>query len=604
MDYGIILCTHEAFTRIRHESFETEKITRRSQVSVIFDEARKCTMDVKTLNLPIDIAQELFHKHLQITDGGISRRRRVSEDSNLPEDTLYRPLNVINGDTAALNEMFTKNKKLRRTYAELVSMLDSASGAATKLYASITLKGQHGNSSAYAIVHTLLVPYKLFYGWKDVVLLSAFFENSQMYHLLKAHDIGQEEQRSDETAVEYRKRLKKLITSTTPVRMIDITNLVVDPARVKAVKARYRNTSITYLSHDTSFSKRHLTQGMMVSPKAYIQFHSTFAAKYKELEGPANLRLIMQLANKEEGSFKPSASVRGILAELKKMKGAVTKYTPLQWYARASVYISQQWYAKQIELGNSYEIKPLPITCNAGTNKEYLNEIADVLPVDSWTAMPFQSHGLNTFKSYDTLAFLATLNPKPEVVSIMSQLCPDYEPRLDYTIDQCVQSSTRCSIRDTRSTSKPLIIVTDETLARAIVKHLCDLPTLIDPIEFGIKPKIPVCLTNDVKRVNSEEAKQARREYNAKPENVKRRAENLKKLRETEAHKVRTRWMLDNSKYLRRIGAVRVAITRARKSNDIATLKKLEAEALQLKDAYNAEKPALKIAFSKLVNKI
>lgn len=583
--HGVVLCTHEGFTRMRHDG-HNDLMQARLRTRIIFDEARKCTMNVKKFTMPKDIADTLFKKHLQIEDY-----------SQVPLDNVYRPMKVLTSNQEDLHNLFAKNKQLRKTYSDLSDYLESAASGATKVYAAIAYTYSN-KENLFAILHTMLVPYKLFYGWADVVLLSAFFENSQMYHMLSQNDFGSEVRGEDESKKAYLLRLRKLTLASTPINLVDITSSVVNPKRVEVVKKRYAQTSITYLSPDVTFSKRHLDQSVMVGTKALDTLDSDFRSRCRELGGSVTLRSILNIAQRDSTEhFEAAPKFKALIKEIASLPGLVKQYTPLQWYARASIYISNQWYLK-----NKKEVQAVPITCNAGFNQQYVKEISLAAPTDSWVSMPFQSHGLNTFKGYDTIAFLATLNPKPEVKAIMHQLCPDYDPDLDYTLDQCIQSSTRCSIRDTKSKSKPLIIVVDNNLAAAVKKHLCDLPTIIEPETFKIPIRIPVYLSASQQKAHRESIRETKKRYNAKPESKIKSKQAMAKLRDRPEYKEKLTFIKANSKYAKRINSLGTLSTRYKKNGD-PRLELVQKELIELRALFKKEKVELLKSFGKGVKK-
>lgn len=487
----VILCSHETFSRLPHNYDEGMPVfIGRSKVSVIFDEARKCTVREQSLTIPHKVAQIILREYLMF-------------DPYRENDGTYQPVHVRNRDTKSLDQIMSQNKLGTKLRGAVVDLIVAATNSAVQVY--VTMKEQPDSddkTQTNIVFQVIRVPHLLFSGWKHVILLSAFFESSQMYHLLKrrAAHLGQREQ---ETAVAYRRRIGNYVPEDNMVKLVDITDSIVDARRVKEVYARYKSASVTYISPNVPYSKSHLERGVMVDSIALETFDlNAFSKKYKELISEKRVKdaaqrkmpirgvlNMMRLA--KNASAELSDHEREIIEHVKTLPGLSTKYTPLQWAATCAVKLSTAWYKK-----HGKEPAKLPITCNVGRG-EFSLEVAAILPDEVWRQMPLYSQGLNKFRTSDTIAFLASLNPTPQAKKFLNEICPKYDTGLDYTLDQCVQSATRCSIRDTKSNSKPLIIVTDKPLAERVIQHLNNLPTLVDPTTLGLKLKDPVSVITD-----------------------------------------------------------------------------------------------------------
>lgn len=590
---SVILCTHEAFIRLPHNVINGKPaLSRRPEVSVIFDEARKCTASVNKSRLPLPVVRELFAKYIRMVEP------KGSAPGTFPKSSGYHRLEVIGRDTAQLDELFARTKATRQARSSLVDILKEAMNDATSLYGSLKLDatGRIGNS---AILQTVIVPYQLFQGWKQVLLLSAFFESSQMYHLLKAREVNLE--RSDgESMTAYKERLAlALACADESVRLVDVTKKIVNTKRVKAVRARYKQTAISYLSEHTSFSQRQLTNGVMVdsdfigtpAAKEFTIKYLAMLEKKDTLKGKTPkvpLRYIVSLIrHSKDSTLNLSQADKEIIKHVSTLPGLEKMRYPLEWYAAKASIMSTFWYAK-----NDKEVQPLPITCNTGgADRPYVRAIDTTLPEDTWIEMPMRSQGLNKFKSYDTLAFLATLNPRPEVVALMNQLCPEYDPKLDHTIDQCIQSATRCSIRNTKSTSKPLIIVTDRQLAEGVRDHLCGLPKIIKPIKLGVKTKDPLVIDyvpSDRKTLAEVSTTKLKRLRAVDAERAGKYRKNNKEL---------LAYLRDNSKFLKESYRLTTMLSRYRKAGKDTA--KVQEELAIIRRELKVERPRLVAAFKK-----
>jgi hypothetical protein len=585
---AVLLITHETFTsRLPHGYDEQGKprFELRPQISVIFDEARKCNVTKQRFRIPFHIGNVLRTKFLpfESVNGSYTRLRTASRLDTNEFDTLF-------GD----------NKQLRKLRQDLLNLLEIANDDATQLFGKLDVEeDESGNMSM--VLQVLLVPYQIFYGWKDCILLSAFFENSQMYHLLKSRDVSNKHE--DETKVEFKRRIAKIVQTTgAHVILRNVTDRIVDPKRVAAVKQRYLDTSITYISSHTSFAQNHLKTGVMVDstavnprkdfnlPDFYAEYRKLALERRTQIGGKL---LPFRLASKyvEKGFPNAREIDHQIWEHLKTLPGLVADNTPLQWYARAAIFMSRKWYKQ-----HGQEPKAIPITVNVGdagrSNRQQRYWTREIEPMffGKCLEVPMQSHGLNKFKGHDTIAFLATLNASPEVKELFAQLCPGYSADLDHTLDQCIQSLTRCSVRDTKAKTKPLLIVTDKSLATQVKYQLCGLPKLIKPKHFGIPEKDPIYLLIDEDSKARQRKRRERPSVMAKDQAYRSRAD--VKAREH----ARDAFYREHSKVYAKYKSQYVQVSKAKKKAP-TKVAAMTIELEKLKAQWRVERPDLEAKF-------
>lgn len=603
----LILCTHEAFINLDHGCKRDEEgqqigysFRRRAQVSVYFDEARKCSLDNQKFHIPIHITQALFAKYLRFAD---------TATAIVPK---YRRLMLRNAklDTTKFDELFNSSKGLRGLRDKIRNLLHTLDDDCVHLYASIDTEVDPGaeiddndSRGTYTVLQTILVPYHIFSGWKNVVLLSAFFEDSQMYHLLKTMDVSPKQE--GETKKAYGRRITDVLTQdrgASTIILKDITPRVMSSEREKQVLARYKKTCITYLSPNISFGQRHLSNGVMIDSSVLRRFDlKEFFTKLRDLtdelqrvRGGARLPFKQVIRAIAKGRY--SEEEVSLVEHVQTLPGLVTRYTPLQWYCVQAIKMSKQWLKEQ-----KISSQPLPITVNVGTKgkagaesywkREVVRVVKDGQNV---IQMPFASHGLNSYSHLDIIAFLATLNPSPEVVKLFEQLCPDYNAALDHTLDQCVQSAARCSIRDVDSNTKPLIIVTDKFLAEKVKNQLRGLPTIIPPSYFDVPSKDPIFQVVDAT------APQRAKKFMSNPVNAARIKEQRKQKRQDPKNIAWQTYLLEHSRAASRYGTIRSSIPRLRKSDpENPKITILQGEYLLVKDQRLADIKRLKPLFEK-----
>jgi len=80
--------------------------------------------------------------------------------------------------------------------------------------------------------------------------------------------------------------------------------------------------------------------------------------------------------------------------------------------------------------------------------------------------------GLNTYRDRNFIAYLSARNPTPEVASLFKAIVPEYSADDDYAGDSAVQAVTRLSVRDAQTGEKVYIVVPDLGLARILQRKL------------------------------------------------------------------------------------------------------------------------------------
>lgn len=114
-----------------------------------------------------------------------------------------------------------------------------------------------------------------------------------------------------------------------------------------------------------------------------------------------------------------------------------------------------------------------------GVNKDVSDE--ELAVIKNRVRLPNVSHGINSYRDHDDVAFLSARNPYPSVYNFMRFLGIDADTvRTSKTYQQAYQAILRSSIRDRNSTTKKRIFVPDRNLAEyllskfpgAIIKRL------------------------------------------------------------------------------------------------------------------------------------
>lgn len=476
---SIILCTQLAFALLPHTT--ENGIKNRANIKVIFDEARNCVLDSLTLNLPLAAAQFL-----------VTNCITLYSESAPSSANQYVPFSVKPNSLEALARELAKNKVKRKLVDSLIDCLSTAQQSATRMYCAFNMR--ENSKKQPASFQIIQVPHRLFHGWRKVLLLSAFFETSQMYHFLRSYEAL--EQQDNESKKDFKLRYNSHVALYGESQLVNVTNKLVSKERRALIEKRFSQAYITYLSPEDTLSKVSFDTGVMVASNLGDFDVDAYMNKFKKLSlldkinkeagTELTLRRAVDLLLKKTNNMLDVDALtdleRKLLKHVSTFPGLLSDVTPLQWYTRVAVYLSKKWY-KRLETKQ----KPLLVTCNVGDGR-YLDSIEPYIQGGRAEELPFYSQGLNSYQKFHTVAFLAALNPKPQTRQFLKQALPNYDVDLDFTLNQCMQSVTRCSVRNTASNVAPLIIVPTKKLAEALVNLLDNRPTLIDPQEIGRFP--------------------------------------------------------------------------------------------------------------------
>lgn len=452
-DGSVVLCSHDAVLSL------SRLTSRKDKTDLIFDEARKCTLADVSITLPerfVDEVLEEFTYVVPIPDSLFSKV--MPFESNFESSARLKSL--LDG----------LPRKYKLASEKLVNTLAKATRANNELYLKRRPKSVTVNYNTDTLTLQLIsVPHVALSGWNSTTLLSAFFTCSQLYHILTM-------------------RTRQDKNNRPALELIDISDEVINPKRHTLMQKRYEALSVTYVT-DGKFNMSLLRNGVLVSPDD-TQQADRLAAALKRFNDN----------NKKHGYKARTLRKLVFQAVIEKAADAVEalkgcdfvehiNFTPLTYMAKVAHKLHSKWVQKQAATD-----LPLLVSTNVGTRIDnlpqyWVREIVPYFEKGQLELVPFKCQGLNAYKKHDTLAFLATINARPVVVELFKALCPNYDANLDHTVEQAVQTSMRISVRDTTSSSKPLVIVPTKTLAEQIINQLKGMPTLVDPQSIARFPK-------------------------------------------------------------------------------------------------------------------
>lgn len=404
----VFLVTHAAFLLLQN-------LPKQKKINVYFDEARKCVTNSTSCKLTTNAQREIFQKLVKLEQKGSEPYQRVqprctkAEFKEYLKSTSWTPVQL-----RALSVLF-----------------NNVSNPRLEVYAKFSDK--QGGLSIFEVV----LPTKIFEGFKSVTLLSAYFEDSQMYHILR--EAG--------------------------VKLINVTKDYVDnyDRRYPRILNRYKATSLVpLLAQDRVLSVSNL-DGFLVSKKRLSLLEELAKLGFSSRE---SLRII-----KEQYTNPDAYTLKGkFLKANRLLKDNKTDihFNPLKWLIREAKTIVDAWAEV-----NDVELKKSPLLI---VNKKREADAAKFAP--NWTHVSTSVHGLNQYYEHNVVVFLAAVNPKPALARFFKYYLPEYNSDRDYVADVCAQCVCRGSVRNTRTHQPSLVIVPDNNVMHLLYDKLMRQPIL------------------------------------------------------------------------------------------------------------------------------
>lgn len=475
----IVMTTHESFVRVSRHDTTGRGFEILRQTAVVFDEARQCVLKPYPYSMERDQWRQVFQCVDVRTASSNSTKREKKEiavfriDGIVPLAEAKKTFGVT-----AMKDLPEAIRSLRRKFkAEVENGRGSLYIITTATLADTFDAGPRKNR---IFIQVVMRPSALFTNYRQVVLTSAFFTDSQMYHFLKAdgHQL---------------------------INLLDQRKL--SPA-LEAIKARSAQLR-------TSAAKR-LHVATLLLPTRGGFYRENLTSNLLD----SGMVLPRQVAVSAYGHVRPDLSVDEVIAALsaRRMSVSVTnqknlddtlrKYAvpPLWVLLLCSVQIFRAWTEKYMKAGsNPYSLLALNVNPKrtwvtgvryihvvrtiadngklstrsvTGTGEYNADHARDVnLVSDRWVkrlrstlykgnpdsaftlTASTQLHGINTYSKMNAFTHLAALNPSPLQVRIYNVLIPKYDVDQDHSIENLVQTLYRTSLRDPDATDPVLMIV-------------------------------------------------------------------------------------------------------------------------------------------------
>ncbi|QDH83714.1 hypothetical protein [Achromobacter phage Motura] len=397
--------SHAGFYKLRSEITPEQRLS----TEVYFDEAKKSTFARSRLILN-EKQNELFE----------SLFKKVQYDKT----NFYRlrPKKKVNAKTIEALQASLSPKK----YSVFCSIQEDVSNELVEVFVRSKPLNEDSNRIK---VHGVTLPAKVFYGYKRVVIMSAYFEHSEMYHLLK---------------------------NGSSITLTDVTSSIKGYKKELAkIERRFANVVLQPLLKDDKGISTQKLSGTLVKTKKL-----NTALLNAEASGitPDQFGTLMELLR---NGVRPQVH-DGVIYHFYKLLYKHMMPHPLRWMVNKT--------AQLVRAQTDVQGPPLMVL-----NKDF----TDLVPND-WTYVSPSSHGLNSYSSSNVVAYICSVRPKPEMSTFLQARLKGYSTYMGYMVDSCIQAIARSAMRDKTSKSKVYVYLSDTKLAKDIFDLLGGHPVLLE----------------------------------------------------------------------------------------------------------------------------
>lgn len=502
----VIMTTHESFARVGRYDTTGQDFALLQRMVVIFDEARKCVIKPRDLKIPRDQWSTLWRS--------IGVETVESEDPAWRRKNELEPITLAKGDRAQhlfkvttvqplskIKENFgvKKAKMLPSEVRVLLEMYrDFAQSGRGSIYilANIQIHELYSQSHERISVQVVMRPTSLFDNYQHVILTSAFFTDSQMYHFLKrdGHELISmlDQPKLSPALKNIKSRSERLRKSAT--RRLHVATLI--RSEFYGVGKRPWENLSSYLmsrgmllpiglateasghldttkSHDEVITELSRATGAQVSndpkldkrlreyavPPLWLLLYESarVIAAWRQKHKPSKPRSLLALNTRPNQRFWYPNGVRYLFVVKQFLVHGTMKLKV--GYSNSDMYESE--HQQDVDLvSTKWEARLRAI-------------MYDHIKTSMFTVPKSPSlHGLNHYSDLTAFTHLAALNPNPTQARFYRMLIPDYNIDQDHSVENLVQTLYRTSLRNPKATEPVLMIVPYEASAILLAEKI------------------------------------------------------------------------------------------------------------------------------------
>jgi hypothetical protein len=492
----VVMTTHESFVRLNRRDKTGRQFKLLSNMVVIFDEARKCVLRSEELKVPKD-QWELMWTALKV--------KRVHSNSRKDNVHLYRVEAVASiKDLCAHFGVSFKRK----------SLLPDHMKGMLKLFNKY---GRDGRGELYILCHSnprevclsndlsdkitiqvVMRPTALFENYGKVILTSAFFRDSQMYHFLRRDGhklrslLGTSPLHPALQAI--KERSERLRVAAT--KRLHVATLISSEQKGSS-RSEYRNTLTSGL----------LDNGMLVPAGQSSELHESVLPQLtisQVLQGvvdqdPKRNLVCKNKKDDQQLAYYAVPPLWLLLDEAAKILNRwTTKFDPQCRYSLLTLNVvsDRRWtpsgvrYLRVVrhlldrgklearrsrsdltDSAHNLDTKLTPAYMKTRLREILYDGIGNDCSLFTVPSTP-HLHGINKYSHMSAFTHLAALNPGPALITVYRMLIPDYDIDQDHSIENLVQTLYRTSLRNPDAREPVLMIIPFESSADLLAQKI------------------------------------------------------------------------------------------------------------------------------------
>lgn len=486
---SIVFITQAAFWAANHSLTSSQKtFWNRSTTRIIIDEARSCNCDF----ISIDLSPEIYEYISKLSNSSVENSyKKIDRSVFYKQDVVYELTSKLGSNA-------------RKTLYDFLDQYESAS-----FFIKYNIKYTNSKSLFKATLVVMQIPYSALIGWKEIVLMSAFFKQSQLHAIIKST-----------------RNIEDLDYS---LKLVNITKSVLDNNRIEYLNRRLKNATLTWVFDNyANISKKIYNSGLVIggfeenakeiANKAIKDFNQCKAEELQFLKNhdinklSSNSIEFSKYKNFKEFLFDSNSSIKKKVF-LQNHKQIISK-NPIELAITTSINFAKNWivntnknFKKEDKKYFSEESKQvILINFNKTLGYKYgTYNVWDSLPLDlrdKFTPLVTDARGLNTYKQFSIIAVLSAFNIPPDIKAWFDQYCSEdvikdgkkiihcwYDQYQDIALGQVIQTMMRCSLRDISLDNKVLIILSTKKIAYAVNSIFNNAFNLANPLDLF--PDIP-----------------------------------------------------------------------------------------------------------------
>lgn len=501
----IVLITHSAFWNSSF-SGSNQTFLDKDKINLIIDEARDCYISSFSFDIIEPNTAIRFKKYLGFKE---------QSNSVLINPKKLSPARLANEDFSSY--MFKSS--FEDLFAEFTAI-------STRENIDLYALSAYDPAKQRFTLTIVRAPYDALYGWRKVILLSAFYSDSQLYHLLNC--------------VHLHAHFKDIYSYD----QIDISSKIIDELHLKKIKNRLKQTSISWIYDSAvSYTKykyyipalfRHKYKvdytGLIQEYKQIFDIaKKTFLCNFEHAQFSNFIKALVPkrkvqwdtyldlLKDKMNQRYLGSEENKALIFELIDHWKYTSHLVPINPTSFAAIYsqeLVKRWCTAhgQALTEKSYLLSVNINDPNKNTEPNKLVfqkktknsthavsiETSKLSSYENWNenmpdivkqyAEPLIGNpsGLNMYSKYDTVVLISSYLPPQDLVNWFSKYCPTYDVDLDFNLGQTIQVMMRCSIRDESAKNDVFVVLNSREQAQKIRQRLLDLPVLVDPDLFDM----------------------------------------------------------------------------------------------------------------------